>query len=252
MHPEAMEHVEILVIDNNPSGKYGKFCRKLMKSVPNGRYIPFDKWKSPVVKGKVFENAQTPFVMCMDSHVMLPLGTVQRLLDFYAANPDTMDLYQGPVVYNDLTTVSTHMKPEWRGQMFGTWRTNDDGKNVDNPKFEIPMQGMGLFSCRKDAWLGFNPHFRGFGGEEGYIHEKFRQAGRTTWCLPFLRWIHRFDRPGGVPYTLTAEDKVRNYFHGWIELGLPVEDVINHFCEWRPRPHWERLLEKVRQELKSV
>jgi hypothetical protein len=71
------------------------------------------------------------------------------------------------------------------------------------------MQGLGVFSCRKAAWLGFNPAFRGFGGEEGYIHEKFRQAGARTLCLPFLRWGHRFGRPAGVPYPVLLNDKVK-------------------------------------------
>jgi hypothetical protein len=86
-----------------------------------------------------------------------------------------------------------------------------------------------VFSCRRDAWLGFNPRFRGFGGEEFYIHEKFRQAGRQTLCLPFLRWIHRFGRPGGVPYRLTIEDKFRNYVIGLTELGLPLDRAVQHF-----------------------
>ena len=37
--------------------------------------------------------------------------------------------------------------------------------------------------------------FREFGGEEWYIHEKYRQAGAKCLCLPFLRWQHRFADP---------------------------------------------------------
>ena len=85
------------------------------------------------------------------------------------------------------------------------------------------MQGMGLFACRKDAWPGFNPLFRGFGAEEGYIHEKVRQGGGRTLCLPFLRWMHRFNRPLGAPYPNIWEDRIRNYYIGWRELGLPTE-----------------------------
>ena len=57
------------------------------------------------------------------------------------------------------------------------------GTDPDNPPFEITMQGLGLFACRRDAWPGFNPAFRGFGGEEGYIHEKIRQRGGETLVL---------------------------------------------------------------------
>jgi hypothetical protein len=82
---------------------------------------------------------------------------------------------------------------------------------------------------RKDAWPGFNRHFRGFGGEEGYIHEKVRQMGGKTLCLPFLRWLHRFSRPQGVPYPLTWEDRIHNYVIGHRENGLDEAEIKEHF-----------------------
>jgi hypothetical protein len=109
------------------------------------------------------------------------------------------------------------------------------GSLYDEP-FEIPAQGLGLFTCRKDAWLGFNPHFRAFGGEEGYIHEKYRKAGHKTICLPFLVWNHRFARPSGVKYTLTQEDKVRNYVLGFQELGRDIEEIRVHFQSQGMKP----------------
>jgi hypothetical protein len=113
--------------------------------------------------------------------------------------------------------------------MWGTWAEDPRAKDIEGEPFEIPMQGMGLFASRRDAWLGFNPEFRGFGGEEGYIQEKYRQAGHRTLCLPFLRWMHRFNRPMGTPYRNQWEDRVRNYIIGFRELGLPVDDIIRHF-----------------------
>ena len=114
--------------------------------------------------------------------------------------------------------------------MFGVWGSDPRGDDPDGPAFEIPMHGCGLMSCRKDAWLGFNRRFRGFGGEEGYIHEKFRQAGRKGICLPMLRWLHRFGRPAGVAYPLTRENKLRNYLLGRLELGQPYDNVLDHFA----------------------
>tara|TARA_R110002167_G_scaffold247176_1_gene452766 strand:- start:48 stop:527 length:480 start_codon:yes stop_codon:yes gene_type:complete len=114
--------------------------------------------------------------------------------------------------------------------MWGTWQTHETlGKNPDDIPFEIPSMGLGLFSCRKDAWLGFNKHFRQFGGEEGYIHEKFRQHGRKTLCLPFLRWVHRFSRPEGPPYPLNIKSRIRNYIIGHMELNLELDELIDHF-----------------------
>jgi hypothetical protein len=108
------------------------------------------------------------------------------------------------------------------------------------------MQGLGVFSCRKAAWLSFHPGFRGFGGEEGYIHEKFRQAGRRCLCLPWLRWMHRFGRPNGVQYPLIVEDKLRNYVLGHAELGLDLAPVLEHFAAFLPQ---ERVLAIAQQAL---
>jgi hypothetical protein len=117
---------------------------------------------------------------------------------------------------------------------------------------EIPMQGLGIFSCRKEAWLGFNAMFRGFGGEEGYIHEKFRQNGRKCWCLPFLRWVHRFGRPDGVKYPLTIDNKLRNYFIGHHELGLDVAPVIDHFSKWKKPDLLRTMSNSVRIQMETL
>jgi len=95
--------------------------------------------------------------------------------------------------------------------------------------FQVPAQGLGLFSCMRHAWLGFNPNFQHFGGEEGYIHYKYERAGQKTICLPFLQWWHRFTRPDGVPYPLTAQSKIKNYIYGFMELEKSLDEIKNHF-----------------------
>ncbi|HJT33857.1 MAG TPA: DUF6171 family protein, partial [Pirellulales bacterium] len=119
--------------------------------------------------------------------------------------------------------------------------------------FEIPGQGLGLFTCRKDAWLGFNEHMRGFGGEEMYIHAKYRQAGRKNLCLPFLRWNHRFGRPRGVPFPLTRWNKARNYVLGHQEMGWPLDPVRNHFvADGKLTPEeWQYLIDDPVSRLES-
>lgn len=112
--------------------------------------------------------------------------------------------------------------------------------------FEIPAQGLGLFLCRKEAWLGFNSKFRAFGGEEGYIHEKFRKHGHKTYLLPWLGWEHRFGRPDGIPYKISMEDKVRNYVLGFTELGLDLAPIKEHFMsEGMSEAFWNKLLGNV-------
>ena len=89
--------------------------------------------------------------------------------------------------------------------------------------------GMGVFSCKKREWLGFNESFKGFGGEEYYIHEKYKQKGGRCICVKDFKWMHRFNRPNGIPFPNTLEDRLHNYIVGRKELNLPYDDVIEEF-----------------------
>lgn len=226
-----MSDVEIVVVDN-----FGcEYTRDLVINWTRQRYIPY----SGVVgtsapRDLIFREATGDAVLVIDCHVMLKPGVVARLKKFFTDNPLCQDLLQGPMYNDDLRFVNTHMNPIWREHMWGAWGRDPRGVDEAGEPFDIPMHGLGLFACRKDAWLGFNPAFRGFGGEEGYIHEKFRQAGRRCLCLPWLRWLHRFNRPYGAPYELNIEDRIRNYLIGHYELGLDLEPVIKHFIEFQP------------------
>jgi hypothetical protein len=111
---------------------------------------------------------------------------------------------------------------------------------------------MGLFACRKEAWLGFSPRFAGFGWEEGYIHEKFRRAGQRTFCLPFLRWIHRFGpHPKGVTYPLSWKDRIRNLIIGHWELGLNADSAKEHFREVLGTEMFARVADEIDDEMSS-
>jgi hypothetical protein len=228
-HPEIAEDVDFLVVDNHPDGASAEVLKKLEAYIPNYRYVPFSAHSGTTVKGVVFEEAGGDHVLCMDSHVFVVPGALARLIRHFASDPGTKDLLQGPLIYDDLASVATHFQPRWNKGMYGDWATDERGKDSDGPAFDIPMQGMGLFACGRRVWPGFNPLFRGFGGEEGYIHEKFRRRGGRTLCLPFLRWMHRFQRPLGTPYENRWEDRIRNYVIGFRELGWPTAELETHF-----------------------
>ena len=205
-HPEVAEQTEILVVDNDPRGIAAEPLKRLESHIPGYRYVPFERWKATAVKDVVFREAAGTFVLCIDSHVLLAPGSLRKLLDYIDAHPDTNDLLQGPARHDNLRELMSHMEPVWRDAMFGTWAHDQRADDVDGEPFEIPMQGTGLFCCRRAAWPGFNARFVGFGGEEGYLHEKFRRRGDRTLCLPFLRWLHRFERPRGATYRNAMED----------------------------------------------
>ncbi len=281
--------IEFVVVDTKPDSAGSATLKSqiegaIRSGMAGARYIAAPEIIGPAgAKQRVFDEATGEAVLCMDSHVLLPPGTITRLLKWYADHPDSMDLLTGPLLYDNLGSIATHFIDFWRGEMWGIWgqawrrpmiddlgptaisvlevdgRARLVGCPAGQPvldlgdfqyaghekillangyrplgfdpddEFEIPGQGMGLFTCRKEAWLGFNPNFRGFGGEEMYIHTKFRQAGRKCPCLGFLKWLHRFARPGGVKYPLTRWNKVRNYVIGHLELGLSLDPVHEHF-----------------------
>lgn len=224
---QDMRDVEILVIDN-----FGcDFTRDFIKNwVHNGRYIhTADTVGTSAPRDMVFREASGDIVMCLDCHVMLHPNAITKLRQYFQQNPGSKDLLQGPMMYDDLNGLNTHFDPVWRDSMWGTWGTDPRGNDVNGEPFEIPMQGLGMFTCRKDAWLGFNPQFQGFGGEEGYIHEKYRQAGHRALCAPWLRWVHRFGRPYGVAYPLKLQDRIRNYLIGHKELKLDPKPIFQHF-----------------------
>lgn len=116
--------------------------------------------------------------------------------------------------------------------------------------YRIPGHGMGFFACRKDAWIPFHSRCRGFGGEEMTTHMRFRQAGRSAWCVPGAKWWHHYERPftgqrggAGVPYRLVLWDRIRNYVLEFQRMGLPLDTIRAHFHEGvMPQREWDQVV----------
>ncbi|MCV6613842.1 MAG: hypothetical protein OIF35_02615, partial [Cellvibrionaceae bacterium] len=187
----------------------------------------------------------------MDCHVLFPPGALAALLDYFSSRPDCNDLIQGPLLHDDNKTVSTHLNFKWVNGMWGDWDKDERGFDPAAPAFEIMSQGCGVFAARKASWPGFNPRARGFGAEEGYIQEKFRQAGQRALCLPALRWLHRFGRPLGPPYKINWADRIRNYMIGWVELGLDTEAIREHFSEQLNAATVDEIIAAIELEMAS-
>jgi glycosyltransferase involved in cell wall biosynthesis len=223
--------VELLVVDNFGCDNTADACEKV-----GATYIRDNKVSgTSAPRDRVFREARGEAVMCIDSHILIAPGAVERLIEFYKTQPHTMDLYQGPLVWDSHVSAYTHFDTKWQDHMWGVWAV--DPRVKEDEPFEIPMQGLGLFTCRKEAWLGFNPKFRGFGGEEGYIHLKYRKEGRNCWCLPWLKWVHRFQPKGTTTaFPLRIQDRIYNYIVGFDELGLPLRPIYEHFMSNVPAP----------------
>jgi hypothetical protein len=232
--------VELVVVDNLGCAA----TRGFVEAWPGARYVA-----APEIQGtsaprdRIFREARGDVVLCIDCHLLFVPGAIDRLRRWFRDHPDSGDLLQGPLLHDDGRALSTHLEPVWRDQMFGTWAHDPRGADLDGVAFEIPMQGLGAFACRRRAWPGFHPGFRGFGGEEGYLHEKIRQRGGRCLCLPGLRWMHRFTRPGRVRYPVIVEDRIRNYLLGHAELGLDLVPIVDHFTGALPRRAIEAVAE---------
>lgn len=257
-HPHLRGRVEWLVVDNAPGAGQLNGTRttstrlqELCANVPGARYeAPALPAGTAPPRNAVFRLARGEVVICVDSHVLLAPGALDKTLEWLADNPDFHGLFQGPLVY-DNGEVSTHMDRVWSDQMLGTWATDDRYEGPNGRPFPIDMHGLGLFGCRRGDWLGFHAGFREFGGEEGYIHDKYRAAGREVLCLPWLQWAHRFNE-GPPNYPATPRERIKNYLRGRHELGQDVDDIREHFFggdtpRYHP-PEWDEILAELHEE----
>lgn len=229
-HQAAMEHVEIVVIDNDPlgnpddtsedshSGKAKRLCNRI-----GARYEHFTKVAgTAAAKGRIFDVATGQWVLVIDCHVILPTLTLDLFLGWIRQQPqDCRDLIHGPLIgdggLDDL--IGTQMNPGWGSLMYGQWGVNPLVHTSLEP-FEIQMHGCGLFACRRDQWPGFHPLLRGFGPEEWHLHQRIRRNGGKVVCLPFLKWCHRFGNPDGTkPPGLAPEERLRGHLITWLDTG---------------------------------
>ena len=228
-HPEIADETAILVVDNHPSGPRAPALKRLTERVPGCRYVPYDRFTGTAVKDLLFREANSEFVLVMDAHVLFVPGALAKLVAFLKTQRHSSDLFQGPVIGDDLNLIATHYDHCWSQGTYGKWGLDERAADPDAPPFEISMQGAGVFACRKEAWPGLNPRFQGFCVEEGYLHEKIRRKGGKVVCLPFLRWLHRFREEARPPYPMNWEDRIRNHLIAYDELGLDDRPVREHF-----------------------
>lgn len=243
---DIADQLDFVVIDNNPNSSQGETTKHFCETSKSIRYFPFTEKTSTSIRNEIFKKAEGEFCMSIDPHVLFEPHTIKTLLGFLSQHSESKDLFHGPMIYDalDESNIVTHMDPVWRDNMFGTW-AHRNAADIGTEPFEIPMHGLGVFLAKTKEWLGFNEKFEGFGGEEGYIHEKYRQQGRKIWCLPFLVWLHRFDRPAGIPYPNIIESRIRNYIIGRQELNLPFDDVVDHFSTTYPNIDIERIVGQI-------
>jgi hypothetical protein len=150
-HPEILDRTNFLVIDNHPDGPCAAPLKQLDTMAPNYRYVPAVTPTGTTIRNVVFEEADSDFVLCLDCHVLVQAGAIARLLDYFDANPETGDLLQGPLVYDNLDSWSPQFKPGWRSGMYGAWEPDPRADDPDGEPFDIPMPASVRCACRSCA-----------------------------------------------------------------------------------------------------
>ena len=248
MHHKLPADTEFVVIDNNPDGGHSKTLSGFLKAVPNVKLVEERSRKSSFVKYDAFKHATGDVILGLDCHVLLQQGFIDGLLTWWSENQGSPSLLTGPLVYNDLVSLSSHMAEEWRGSDFGTWATNGEALKRGDP-FTVPMQGMGCFSFWRTEAPHPNPGFRHFGAEEWYMAERTRRNGGKVICHPKLGWMHRFEWPPRS-FPMTLDDKIVNYYRGWLELYGTLEhqrvrQMTEHWLKTMPQAKLDELIKKA-------
>jgi hypothetical protein len=182
-------------------------------------------WSGTAIRNAVFEEAGSDLVLCVDSPVLVVPRAHSRLFQYLETQGDSRDLVQEPLLYDDLHKSATHFEPRWNAGMYGVWAMDPRGADSEASAFEISMQGLGLFACRRKAWPGFSRIFREFGGEEGSSTKNSDDAaaGRSAYLLDgfidlLVQWVCLTRTGGNTAYAIT-------------ELGLETDIMEAHFAE---------------------
>lgn len=260
-----LRNCEIVVVDNFGDIELEKFIKE--KGCGVVRYEKYTEITGvSAAKNHGIAVSRGEFILCMDSHCLIRPGTLD-------GSPWSDDLVQGPNLFNNMIDHRFEWLPQWRSGMWGIWapgivRPEDFEALEEHCKkeiavkmfkeeikicalptdpFEIWAMGAGFFACRRESWLGFNPNFRGFGGETGYLQEKYRKAGRKVWCDPRMEWVHYFCNIGRtIPFPCPMIDRVRNYLIGFAELGIDTKEMESHFASPMMKMQHGNIIEKAK------
>lgn len=231
--PVTMKDIELVVIDDMPQKQ------KELDHVCNlhqAKYIHRSKNMGPAhSKNTLFEEAHGEYTLLLDSHILCLPGSIQYLYKGILENRLGNDIWSGPLVNEAGGIIATELDPQFRGEFFGTWQTDPDiaTKRIK----EIQGMGSAFFAMRTEQFLkigGFPKEFRGFAGEEIILSELNRQAGGKHYCHYDMKWEHRFLRDKPVSYTLTINDKYKNYLIGFYKCGWNTTQVKQYFAKKLP------------------
>jgi len=146
--------------------------------------------------------------------------------------------------------IASELLPEWRGDFFGVWHTDPELPKIKIK--EIEGHGSAYTLMKREYYPYFSKHFKGFAGEELYIHQKVRNNGGKCYVHLDLGWIHRFYRSKPITYALTLNDKFHNYLVASYEMGWSVKQVCDYFKRKLAADQYEVVLNGVKAIFPSI
>jgi len=257
---------QIIVVDDSPEGPVQERTMKWCRRLSNVLYVRSHVHGTSAPRNRVFAEATSEKVVCIDSHVLIHPGSFSALDDFWAVTAGHgIRLAHGVLMEDDNRVPLSSFRDEWGDDlMHGKWHTDtaqfpltnlrvpgtaayasdDLGRPVAaKPWIDVWSQGLGGFACLRDEWPGFHPGFSQFGGEEGYIDDKFRRMGGMAVSVSGFRWTHRFhDQDVKTPassYSRSTVAKFRNYVLGRRDNLLQTADVTAAYAgKGHPAERW--------------
>jgi hypothetical protein len=220
--PEVRDEVHFLVLDPRPA-VHGESLRGLGAWLESYTYWPCTEAAGIALHDFPFRHGRSEFVLMLEPGALLAPGSLAALVAFLRHHSPGVELMQGPLVSANGRVLATHWEAGWEAGRCG--RPVVDAAAERGQPFEIAMQDLGAFVCRRDAWPGINPRLGGAAGLEGYLHEKFRRTGGRTLCLPFLRWQRRNPAAARGGPCDDAAARFRDHLVMHDELGLDPQPL---------------------------
>jgi hypothetical protein len=211
-----LKQIEVMVLDNEDIPKPIKEhqviqTEKILKEsgLPNKTWLGAAAVKSPYFpRNHGAANASAPWLLFLDSHVLLCDGFLQHVIDSIPSLAETT-LTHYPVSFGG-DTLYGHYELRLAGDFWGGWK-GLRREEVVMP-YRIAATGIWAFLVNRDFYLntleGFNPNFAGYGGGEPYLDLKVWMLGGEVWLDPRVHGMH-YSGPRG--YTQQWAERIRNF-----------------------------------------
>ena len=207
LHAGFSERTEILVVDNDPSPDVRDVCSYFSR--PFLRYIEAGEIKGVNYPRTIGADAATgEWLMMLDSHVLMAPSSYARITERINNNqyPARSLIHCGvsfgsPVIWGSYRlTLETNFWGDWHYPV------------RDNAQLPYPIAATGnwAFLTRLQDWKdygGFNPAFRGYGGDEIYLQLKYWRSGGQVLLDPLLRGSHW---SGPRTYSIVSKELIVN------------------------------------------